>query len=228
MNTMPLLAYCIVETAAVIEVLRTGVNSIPIESVEHGDLRCFVSQTPDTAVVPGGQIREAALTFHQVLDEVFRQAAIIPFRFPTILSGEAGVTAHLAKHSLEYRTALSRLRHMVQMEIRLQFKTSPPTPELAGTGGETPAKLSGIEYLQKIQARHAKLEIAAKGFRQVCGRLTLAWKQRDSVEGVRCFALIERTAIEEFQKTLTGANIESELVARLSGPWPATQFLKEE
>jgi len=210
---MSLLIYCVTETAAAYSPARNGVGDKPVESVEQNGLRCFVSESKS---VDGKDVRDDALIFHRVLKDIFQQAAIIPFRFPTILSDRSEVVAHLTE---EYTSTLSRLRDLVQMELRIQFKESDP---------DTPAKPSGTEYLRHIQARHAKLEIAAKEFRQLGAGFIKAWRQRDSTHGIRCFALIDRTAVIDFQREIGNIPIQSELTARLSGPWSATQFLTEE
>jgi hypothetical protein len=213
---MSLLVYCVTETSAVNPSPRTGVGGMAIESVEHNGLRCFVSEGNSIA---GKEVRDDALTFHRVLNDLFQLTAIIPFRFPTILADRSEVVAHLTEHSEEYTSALGRLRDLVQMELRIQSKESGP---------DAPAKLSGTEYLRHIQARRAKLEMAAQEFRQLAAGLIKAWRQRDSTHGIRCFALIDRTAVINFQREIGNIPIRSELTARLSGPWPATQFLTED
>jgi Gas vesicle synthesis protein GvpL/GvpF len=213
---MSLLAYCVTEISAVNPSPHTGVGDMPVESVEQNGLRCFVSESKS---VDGKDVRDDALIFHRVLQDIFQLAAIIPFRFPTILSDRSEVIAHLTEHSKEYSSALSRLQDLVQMELRIQFKES---------AADTPAKTSGTEYLRNIQSRRAKLEMAAQELRQLGGGLIKAWRQRESTHGIRCFALIDRAAVIDFQREIANMPIQSELTARLSGPWPATQFLTEE
>jgi hypothetical protein len=213
---MSLLIYCVTETSAVTQPSNTGVGGIAVETVEHDGLRCFVSESNS---ITGKEVRDDALTFHRVLNDLFRQTAIIPFRFPTILSDRSEVIAHLKQHSEEYSSALSRLRDLVQMELRIQFKESGP---------EAAAKPSGTEYLRNLQARRAKLEMVAQEFRRSGARRIKEWRQRESSHGIRCFALIDRTAVIDFQREIGNIPIQSELTARLSGPWPATQFLSEE
>jgi hypothetical protein len=213
---MSLLVYCVTETSAVNPSSHRGVGGMAVESVEHNGLRCFVSESES---VTGKEIRDDALIFHRVLQDIFQLAAIIPFRFPTILSDRSEVSAHLTEHSKEYTSALSRLRDLVQMELRIQLKES---------AADTPAKTSGTEYLRNIQARRAKLKMAAQEFRQLGAGHIKAWRQRDSTQGIRCFALIDRSAVIDFQSEVGNIPIQSELTARLSGPWPATQFLSEE
>jgi hypothetical protein len=213
---MSLLVYCVTEASAVNPPFHNGVGGMLLESVEHKGLRCFVSESTS---VDSKDVRDNALVFHRVLKDIFQQAAIIPFRFPTIMSDHSEVIAHLTEHSEEYRSGLSRLRDLVQMELRIQFKES---------GLDKPAKPSGTEYLRNIQARRAKLEMAAQEFKQLVASFIKAWRQRDSTHGIRCFALIDRTAVIDFQREIGNIPIQSELTARLSGPWPATQFLTEE
>jgi hypothetical protein len=213
---MSFLIYCVTETSASNSLAHAGVGSMLVETVEHNGLRCFVSESKS---VSPKDIRDDALIFHRVLKDIFQLAAIIPFRFPTILSDHSEVIAHLTEHSKEYTSALSRLRDLVQMELSIQFKESGP---------DTPAKLSGTEYLRHIQARRAKLEMVGQEFRQLGAGLIKAWRQRDSTHAIRCFALIDRTGVKDFQREIGNIPIHSELTARLSGPWPATQFLTEE
>jgi hypothetical protein len=212
---MSLLIYCVTERSAANSLVHAGVGDMLVETVEHNGLRCFVSESKS---VDGKDVRDEALVFHRVLQDIFQKAAIIPFRFPTILSDRSEVIAHLTEHSKEYTSALSRLRDLVQMELRIQLKESNTEPSV---------KPSGTEYLRHIQARRAKLEMAAREFRQLLGRIK-EWRQRDSTHGIRCFALIDRTAVIDFQREIGNIPIRSELTVRLSGPWPATQFLTEE
>ena len=227
---MTLLAYCVTETSAAVEAPYTGVAGSPIQNVEHDDLRCFVSPSTEDSPLPASQLREAALAFHRVIDKIFHQTAIIPFRFPTLLAGEPELIAYLAEHSVEYGAALTRLRDMVQMEIRLKFKGSTSKRGVADSSGVSgaEAKPSGTAYLQKISVHHEKLEVAAKELRQACLSSIRGWRQRDLSEGIRCFALVERGSVGRFQTELRTVGIEPALEARLSGPWPASQFLKEE
>jgi hypothetical protein len=213
---MSLLVYCVTETSAVNRPSHSGVGGMAVESVEHNGLRCFLSESGS---VTGKEVRDDALVFHRVLNDIFHLAAIIPFRFPTILADRSEVIAHLTQHSEEYSSALNRLRDLVQMELRIQFKES---------GSEAAAKPSGTEYLRHIQARHAKLETVAQEFRQLGARQIKEWRQRESSHGIRCFALIDRTSVSDLRKEIGNMPIQLELTARLSGPWPATQFLSEE
>jgi hypothetical protein len=226
---MSLLVYCVAEQSAAVENTRAGVGGMIVECIEHTGLRCFLSRNVALVESAGEPIRDAALAFHRVLEEIFEQAAIIPFRFPTLLSDEPEVIAHLEEHAAEYREALVRLRNMVQMELRIRL-TDPEFP-LGNASPDSPqsaVKPSGTEYLLKIQNRHANLERVVQKFRQAGASWINGWRQRDSREGIRCFALIRRDAVCDFQSEFEKMPIQPELRARLSGPWPATEFIEDE
>jgi len=214
---MSLLVYCVTETSAVNPSPHNGVGGMAVESVEHSGLRCFVSESKSPT---SKEIQDDALTFHRVLKDIFQQAAIIPFRFPTTLADRSDVIAHLREHSEEYASTLGRLRDLVQMELRIQFKEI--------SGHQTSANPSGTEYLRNIQARREKLEMVAQELRQLGEPAIKDWRQRHSNDGIRCFALIDRTTVIDFQRKIGNIPVQSEFTARLSGPWPATQFLSEE
>src|SRR5438445_759612 len=150
---MPALAYCITESEGPLEVPLTGVGGMAVESLEQSGLRCFVSRNPSSDPMLGPPAREAALAFHRVLQEIFRQTAIIPFRFPTVLSDEAELSGHLNEHAAKYHEALGRLHDMVQMEIHLAWE---------GSQQSAPDKPTGAEYLKARQAEQAGLEKIAR------------------------------------------------------------------
>ena len=220
---MSLLAYCIVEASAPVNISRSGVGNMPVESVESQGLRMFISRAGESvATTPG---RDGALMFHGVIEEAFRQVAIVPFRFPTILPDESGASAYLSDHSAEYREVFNRLRSMVQMEIRLQYKEPPASPQTLSPP-ETRIKPSGTEYLSRIQSELTRLEAAANQLQRACGTLAQDWRQKASRRSMTCFVLIERVGIRDFQIQLEDIAVPPELAVRLTGPWPATEFLK--
>src|SRR5207253_6937338 len=110
-----------------------GVGSMPVKAVVAGPLQCFVSRFESGSMEGKATIRESALEFHRTVQELFRQAAVVPFRFPTILADENEISAFLAKHSSEYESALLRLRDAVQMEIRIEEREE-HTSELQSRG----------------------------------------------------------------------------------------------
>jgi hypothetical protein len=51
------------------------------------------------------------------------------------------------------------------------------------------------------------------------------WRQRAASHGVRCFVLIKREAVGEFQQKIQRVQLPEASTAAVSGPWPPTEFL---
>src|SRR5229473_1382541 len=175
---MPVLAYCVTTAEVALKVSQTGVAGMTVESVDESGLRCFVSRRESELPMSSLATREEALAFHSVLQELFRQTTIIPFRFPTLLA-------------------------------------------------ESPGSLnvSGTQYLRRRQGQQRELEELAERFREA-GAIR-SWRKRDSARGVRCFALVQRDDIAEFQRQAAGVPVGAEIGVRVTGPWPPSEFLKE-
>src|SRR5579884_2359283 len=114
---MALLAYCIAEAEAKIVPPGTGVQGSEIVTLAEDGLVGFMSEYGGSS----DKARGLAVEFHRVLQEVLRQAAIVPFRFPTLLANDSEMIAFLKENAKEYRERLDRLRDVVQMEVQLSF-----------------------------------------------------------------------------------------------------------
>src|SRR5438874_11567141 len=111
-------------------------------------------------------IRESALEFHRTVQELFRQAAVVPFRFPTILADENEISAFLAKHSSEYESALLRLRDAVQMELRIEVREAASPPAASGT-----------EYIRHRLTSHMTMQETATASRHASEERVRSWRQ---------------------------------------------------
>jgi hypothetical protein len=217
---MAVLAYCITETQPEITAPHTGVRGMAIETVRLQDLQCFASQFDPQDLVGKAPIQEGALDFNRVLQECLRQIAIIPFRFPTILTDETALSKFLTEHQAEYRDALLRLRNCVQMEIRLKMQTS--------TQPQTASLKSGAEYLRGRQAQHQYIDSIVARFREAAEPLAKDWRYHETATGIRCFALLDRSDVQAFLRQMKGVSLPGESESRVTGPWPASEFLKEQ
>ena len=158
-----------------------------IESVSEGPLRCFYSQIESLPSIS----RADALAFHNVVSSIFRQAAVIPIRFPTLLNGEEDLRAFLRKHGEQYSAALERLRDCIQMELHISIARNVPQ--------QAPA--SGRRYLEE---RRNAMEGLAAAAEQAHGRiqhLASAWRIRagNRPDMLRCYALLPRVAEKDFR-----------------------------
>jgi Gas vesicle synthesis protein GvpL/GvpF len=182
--------------------------------VDVEGLRCFYSVVGSLGL-DAQTLKRDALEFHQVTRELFRQAALIPFRFPATLASVAQIAAFMQEHAPAYRAALADFRDKVQMEIRIR----PPEPPAAG------AASSGTKYLKDRAQRARRVERAIAACRAAVHEEVVDWRQRESSHGVRCFALVRRDAVSRFQQQVQRVRLEDDLTATLSGPWPPTEFL---
>jgi Gas vesicle synthesis protein GvpL/GvpF len=212
---MPVLAYCITEARSELAIPAAGVGNMPLRAVVAGPLQCFVSHFETGSMEGKATIRESALEFHRTVQELFRQTAVVPFRFPTILGDENEISAFLAEHSSEYEDALLRLRDAVQMEIRIEER------EVA-----SPPAASGTEYLRQRLTSHTNIAETALLFRHASEEWVREWRQREIPSGLRCYALLTREHLESFLTSMKEIPVSPGQTARVTGPWPATEFLK--
>ncbi|HZQ22250.1 MAG TPA: GvpL/GvpF family gas vesicle protein [Terriglobales bacterium] len=215
---MPVLLYCIVEDGIAVQVPKTGVRDKLLENIEGAGLACIVSRHDSENLIGDQPIRDMAVTFSRVLQEIFGQAAIIPFRFPTLLTDVAEVQDLLKERGAEYRKDFSRLRDAVQMELRLTSNSSADAPHTKG---------SGTQYLRARQAQREMFERVARQIREATCSLVRDWRQSDLPSGLRVYALVQRALLDRFVAAMREVHISTGFHARLSGPWPATEFLEE-
>jgi Gas vesicle synthesis protein GvpL/GvpF len=213
---MTLLLYCICEGQAEVAPPASGVRGAAVRDIVEGGLRCFYSEIAEL----GGDadtVQKDAVDFHRVIHGILQTAAVIPFRFPTLVKDTGEIAAFAASHASEYGDALQRFRDAVQMEVRIS---------LAGAAAAEAA--SGADYLRARADSSRKLDQAAASCSAAAQAYALEWRQRTSRDGVHCFALVRRSEVYNFEQALRGLQLDSTLKAIASGPWPATEFLKAE
>ncbi len=213
---MPLLPYCMMEASAALEMPSAGVGGARVEELQESGLRCCFSRFESREQIAGISAVESALAFHQVLQTLFHQLTLIPFRFPTVLESEEDMRQHVREHAPQYFEALSRLHHMVQMEIHVGRSQVP---------GGRPPSASGREYLQQRQAQAAELKATAERFNQGTRPWVVEWRERQTDGGVRCYALLHRDALSSFREAAQALS-QNLPGTRLSGPWPPAEFLE--
>src|SRR5215471_16149085 len=104
-QSLLLLPYCITDSAFMGHLPQSGVRQGKIESLNEGRLCCFYSQIEQLT----GISKEDALAVYGVVNHIFKQTAVIPVRFPTLLPHEE-LRAFLRKHEAPYTAALARLK----------------------------------------------------------------------------------------------------------------------
>lgn len=199
-----LLLYCMTGPKADAPIPPRGVRSAAVEVLRQDGLTCYFSRYESFAGGSAEELQRDALDFHWTVNHVFRQQAVIPFRFPTLLDAESDLVAFLLRNGPQYVADLHRLRDQVQMEVRFALPAA-----------DTPASDTGTAYLK------AKFDAAQRvsGLENMMKTAAQAeWKQR----GNRYFALIPRGAVAEFRDKLADLG---QATLRVSGPWPPSEFV---
>jgi hypothetical protein len=203
---MAVLPYCAILAALKIAKPSIGVNSERVESLKIEALRVFYSDFDDSALAPE-VFRQSALEFHRVIASIFRQAAVVPFRFPNLLKSREELEAHLRTNSQKYQSFLEKTQDAVQIEIAPSSATSPVKAE---------REKSGTEYLREKQQRSRAVTELSELVLGECKELVLESKTSDS----RLYLLVGRGRVDDLRERLKDLKD-----IRISGPWPAAEFL---
>jgi hypothetical protein len=210
-----LLAYCITEAQFQLPPMK-GVEGVTVEDFVEGGLRFFLSHHETLSSIDA---QKSALEFHRVLSAILVTTALIPFRFPTLLRGMDELTAHIRENYEEYEAALQRLRHALQMEARIT---------LANGAEETDESTSGRQYLESRRSRLVMLESVSAALKHAVAPWLLDWRQKTTSHGLRCYALVNRDSVADFQGAAGEIKVNPGIRLHLSGPWPASEFLQQQ
>lgn len=202
---MSLLAYCIVLDQDSTNFPACGVLGFKLELVKGAGLTALCSEMERSSIW-ANNFQQAALEFHRVLHEVFAHRAVVPFRFPTWLNREE-MKSHLGQESLRYKNFLLQHADHVQMEVRVVRQ------ETAIQKGTT-----GSEHLRARAAQSRKVNEQASEIKNLVADNALKWREQETPDGVRLYALVSRKSIEGFREKLKRVSV------RVTGPWPATEF----
>jgi hypothetical protein len=209
------LVYCIAEKQSRLDLPSEGVDGAPVHGVDIDPLRCFVSALG--ARMPYDPVPEMVKQFNRVLQRIFSQTTIIPFRFPTTIETEDVLRQFVEPRSAEYVDALHRLRNKVQLDVRIT---------LAPSGSPEGPVQSGKSYLQERQARYGEVQSTLERFRSASGSLAERWVERDTPAGIRGFALVDRSSLDDFLHRIAGVLTPAGVSARVTGPWPPSEFVE--
>jgi hypothetical protein len=209
------LAYCIAERKSRINLPIRGVEGAQVRSIDAAALCCFASEFGTR--MPDEPVPEMVKAFNQVLQRIFAQTVIIPFRFPTIVESEDVLRQFAESRSGEYARALNRLRNKVQMDIRIA---------LISAGAPEPSRRSGKSYLEDRRRQYQKLQAMLTEFRNVSGLLAENWIQRDTPSGIYGFALLDRSSLPAFLEKIGRVLTPAGVSARITGPWPPSEFVE--
>jgi hypothetical protein len=210
---MPILPYCVVLANLNYKLPLTGIRESVVEQLQQGPLTVLYSDIEKP--IPPTSFQQMALEFHRLVHSVFENGAVVPFRFPTWLT-QIELATHLQEESQRYEAFLTEHRDHVQMELRI---TRPPDES-------SPLETSsGTEHLRMRAAHFRRLNSAVENLKQLLSADVVEWRERDTPEGMRLYALVGRHSVVNFRERLS--RLEHGIRLRWSGPWPTTEFLEK-
>ncbi|HEY1271974.1 MAG TPA: GvpL/GvpF family gas vesicle protein [Candidatus Angelobacter sp.] len=210
------LAYCAFADRGEISLPAVGVAGAKVRAMATGDMRLLWSEVA-WPFAPE-RLQKNALEFHEVVTHVFRQAAVIPFRLLSVFEDEHSLVTFAAERADAFLQDLERLKDCVQMECVVY-----PTPGRAQGGNS-----SGAAYLRDKAAMLQEQERHISLIREALGTLARETRIRQGKNGVRVFALMERGKEKAFRAVVEHVAVTESLSRRMSGPWPAAEFLSEQ
>ena len=210
------LAYCGFHHAAQIALPASGVNAQPVQLLSSGRLGLLWSEV-EWPFAPD-QMQRSAIEFHQVVRHVFSQTAVIPFRLLSVFEDQQALRAVVAENQTHFLDDLERLKGFVQMECVVY-----PAPGQAQTGSS-----SGKAYLEKKAVAMRSSEGLAQTVRDAVAHLSNEVRVREGKNGTRIFVLVERGRETDFREAVSVLPLPQHLLRRISGPWPAAEFLSDQ
>jgi Gas vesicle synthesis protein GvpL/GvpF len=210
------LVYCGFRRAPELALPAVGVNASPVQVMLLDDLGLLWSEMEWP--FDSERMQKSAIEFHEVVHQVFKQTAVIPFRLLSVFDDQQAFTAFAAENHERFLQDLNRLKAFVQMECVIYPKPS-----------ETPVdRTSGRAYLEQKAVALRSSEGAVQATQDALAHVSREIRVREGKNGTRIFVLIERGRENDFRQAVTAVPIPAHLSRRMSGPWPAAEFLSEQ
>jgi hypothetical protein len=208
------LAYCAFLQNPKLSLPSAGVSGAPINLLTHNQLQLLWSQV-EWPFDPSA-IQQHAIEFHQVVQHVFAQTAVIPFRLLSLFDDQQRLADFLTQHDSAFIADLEELRDAIQMECIVFFK-SPGRPDLS----------SGSAYLRhKADLQHV-LEQSSEQLKHTLSSVSNEIRVRELKNGKRIYCRVPRGQENQFRTAAQEIPIPPTLEKRITGPWPASEFLSE-
>jgi hypothetical protein len=211
-----ILVYCGFCQSPELALPTLGVNAAPVKVTSLDDLRLLWSEV-EWPFDPE-RMQRSAVEFHEVVHQVFRQTTVIPFRLLSVFEDQPAFTAFAAENRERFLQDLNRLKDFVQMECVIY-----PAPSQ-----EPIDRSSGKAYLEQKAMALRSSEGFAQAMRGAVEHVSHEVRIREGKNGTRLFALVDRGRENDFRQAITAVPIPGHLSRRMSGPWPAAEFLSEQ
>jgi hypothetical protein len=211
-----ILVYCGFRQPPELALPTQGVNAAPVQITSLDDL-CLLWSEVEWPFNPQ-RMQKSAVEFHEVVQQVFKQTAVIPFRLLSVFDDLPAFTAFAEGNRERFLQDLNRLSDVVQMECVIY-----PAPS------QTPIdRSSGKAYLEQKAVALRSSEGLAQAVQGSVAHLSRESRVREGKNGTRIFVLVERGRENDFRQAVTAVPMPTHLSRRMSGPWPAAEFLSEQ
>ncbi|GAA4707987.1 GvpL/GvpF family gas vesicle protein [Phytohabitans rumicis] len=215
----------------------SGIDGVPAQLLVSADLAA-VAAPVDLAAFRGAQaeadmsadgwLARAVRGHHQVVEEVFAQASVLPLRFGALCATRADVLLVLESLRPRLRAGLTRVAGAGEWTVRLVGAEPRGDPAAAD-----PSAPSGTAWMLRrrasVRAREVARERWAKAATAVYGTLARHARETCVAEaGVRYLvARADETSFRESARELRESELDSELWLDVDGPRPAFHFTEE-
>ena len=210
------LAYCGFQRAPQVSLPATGVQAAPVQVFHLNGLDLLWSAV-EWPFIPA-DMQKNAVEFHGVVHHIFNQAAVIPFRLLSVFDDHQSLTTFAAENYQRFLEDLDRLEGFVQMECVIY--PAPASVQLD--------RSSGTAYLQQKATAMRSAEGFVQSLKGVVAHLSREVRLREGKNGTRIFVLVQRSRENEFRQTVNALPLPDQLSRRVSGPWPAAEFLSDQ
>jgi len=207
------LAYCAFLNRPGISLPEHGLGGAALNEIAQNGLRVLWSEVEWP--FDSSALQRHAVEFHKVVSHMFSHGAVVPFRLLSVFDDKQALTDFVSTHQAHFVEDLKRLQNLVQMECVLYFKP------------QAPVNSSGADYLHRKAELLRGSEAFVAEVRKALSILSHGLRTRESKNGTRIFVLVERGNEHKFHSIVHNLSVPEKLFRRISGPWPAAEFLSE-
>lgn len=213
-----ILAYCMMlggaEDGGGRRVPESGVRGSAVLCFKRAGLECYFSDLGKHIVHSDLDANEDPLQFHSVVQKLFVQSAVVPFRFPALLADRGKLESFVERHAEQYARELKRLggRQQMKVEVNAALVESRPT-------------MSGTEFLRARYDVNKGLERFASCVMAEAEGLAAEWKKREKIQSLSLFALVDKENWPELRRRVLRVCEAEKIAARVTGPWPPSEFI---
>ena len=192
---------------------ETGVDNAPVSVLAQDGLQLLWSEVEWPFAQ--GKLQQSAVDFHRVIEHVFRRVAVVPFRLLSVFDDLPSLKKFAAEHVTGFVSDLERLRDMVQMEAVVYVIA----PRVTANSDSGRAYLEQKAGMLRFAQGHAAM--VRESIQQVSREVHI----RQVKSGMRIFALVQRGNEARFRDMVGSVPLPDGVSRRVSGPWPAAEFL---